>query len=310
MRLLYIILSYERPKALGECIRTALDNTAIKPDMMYILDDCSNPDLQHSLLNFAHTSHTHPFPINLVLNRANLGVGHQFQTAYNLIAQHNPDIVCIIEGDYFFRRGWIDDVCALFLAAPHTIAIPGCDHADMYQREKTHGSFVELMKEQYGEDVGNRNHMYDAFDLDTATGVMKVFGASNSCGCQILHWKRIREFLFQDLGAEAEYWKGMNRGFHVGLDRTRASDAHMSGTHTYLHYKWMLKNGIDTSKHFAYLNIADASIAFHAANQGINGKLDPRFFPEGGCFKGVNGGHFQKDYDTFSRADIQEVTFV
>ena len=301
MNILFVILSYNRPKVLQECLRSLYENTKIKPTLSYILDDCSEDWMKQALLDAAIKRTKAGTPINVLINNKNLGVGHQFQTAYSLIRQHRPDIACVIESDYIWRNEWLEDVVAVFEASPHTVAIAGMDHADMYQRHKTHGEFCKLMIEQQGKDIEARPFLYQPFNLETSRGPIEVFGVSNSCGCQILHWGRICQFFFENLRMEGAYWRGMDRGFHTDLDRSRASDAHMSGTHTSLWEVYAKKQGIDMTKHFGFLNILP-SLSYHSANQGINGKLDPRFFPEGGeCFAGVNSGTFPKDYNNWTR---------
>lgn len=299
--IIFIILTYQRPKVLGMCINSLFNGTRISPSETWILDDNSNKEIQSSLLSFAQQN-SDISPIHLILNGKNLGVGWQFERVFNLIKQRNPEIVCIIESDYVFRNEWLEDVCAVFDSSPYTIAIPGVDHADMYIREKTHGEFVQLMHNQFGEDLSSREDLYKPFLLQTNRGNIKVFGASNSCGCQILHWQRIQQFFFKDLNLEKEYWYWMERGFHKwGGERRYASDAHMSGTHSFYWDKWAKKLGIDTKKNFGYLNICDASISIHLASQGINGKLDPRVFPEGTSFDGVNSNNFPENYKTWTR---------
>ena len=300
MDLMFIIFTFNRPKALAECLRTVISNTSIRPDSMFILDDGSDVTLQTNLANFCLENKNQKSNLSVYLNGYNRGVGHQFQLAYSLIKQYSPKIVFLVEGDYYFRKSYIEDCLALFESMPTCIAIPAMDHSDMRKPEKYNGIFVDLMKEQFGEDIEGRQYMYRNFEVDTTEGKMEVFGCSNSCGAQILHWERINKFIFDDLGAEQEYWKHMDRGFHVGRDRNRASDAHMSCTHSYLWEKWAIKNNVDLTKNFGYINILP-SLSFHACNQGLNGMLDPKIFPEGGDFSGVNSGTFPKDYNNWIR---------
>ena len=284
-----------------ESLRSLMSNASVKPQNLFLLDDCSDPKVQVGLAEFALNSRNAQTAIHLYLNGRNMGVGNQFQSAFNIVKQVDPDLVIVSESDYYYRAEWLSDVLSVFEFAPYTIAIPGMDHQDMRLPEKYNDIFSKLMIEQFGEDIKGRPFMYKPFDLITDRGNIKVFGVSNSCGCQILHWNRIKRFIFNGLGAEQEYWKHMERGFHVGLDRSRASDGHMSCVLSFLWEKWALKNNIDISKNFGYLNIADASIAFHACNGGLNGQLDPEKFPEGGAFEGVNPGTFPEDYNNWSR---------
>lgn len=165
---------------------------------------------------------------------------------------------------------------------------------------KTHGEFIKLMEGYFDNDVENRSSMYREYQLNTNRGLMNVFGVSNSCGAQFLNYRRIQELLFNDLNMEKEFWDNVYQACIAEGNRKQASDGLMSCTITYLWNLWAQKRGIDTSKNFAYVNILP-SIAYHAANGGINGKLDPRFFPEGSCFEGVNSGTFPQDYNNWTR---------
>ncbi len=303
MNILFVILSYNRPYVFQECQRTLFENTQIRPDLTYILDDCSERAMRKALTDFTISKTEAGTPINLLINNRNLGVGHQFETAYALTKQHEPEIVCFIESDYIFRNNWLEDVMAVFEASPHTIAIAGTDHADMYQKRKTDGEFCKLMIDQFGYDLASRPLLYKPFRLATQVGPIEVFGVSNSCGCQILHFGRIKRMLAEmkrEGFTESDYWRHMERGFHKGMDRQRASDAHMSGTNSFFWENWALYKQIDIMKNFGFLNILP-SISRHLCSQGINGRLDPRLFPEGTDFPGVNSGTFPEDYNNWTR---------
>ncbi len=278
MKLLYIILTFNRPNITQQCLTTLFNNTSVRPDEVWILDDCSDPQMAEGLSKIGLNSRGSPFPINTTQYNKNYGVGWNFEMAYNIVRMKSPEIVCFIESDYIFRKGWMEDVQAVFRAAPHTIMIPGVDHPDMYDRNKTHNEFCKLMVDQFGEDVEARQHMYAPFQLDTEVGNIKVQGVSNSCGCMILHWGRIQSMI-KSLNIEQEYWRWMERGFHKhGGERRFASDAHMSGTPTYYWEKWAKGRGLDLSKTFAALDICDYSISEHICGGGINGMIAPEGF--------------------------------
>jgi glycosyltransferase involved in cell wall biosynthesis len=277
MNIVFVILTYNRPQIASYCIQTLLNNTNVKPRECWILDDGSKPEMRNNLFSFtSEWTGKIGFPIHLILSGKNRGIGYNFEMAYNIMKQsENDDIFCFIEADYIWRKGWLEDVVAVFEASPHTVAIAGTDHPDMYDRVKTHTEFPKLMVSQFGEDLKSREHLYDPFDLETSIGKIKVQGVSNSCGCQFVHWGRMKEIL-KNLNAESEYWDYMEMAFHKkgsDLDRRYASDAHMSGTLSKLAEKEMLRKMVDISKNFGFLSICDYSISSHRCGQGINGMV-------------------------------------
>jgi glycosyltransferase involved in cell wall biosynthesis len=305
MDLLYIVLTYNRPKVAAECFRTLFENTKIRPDECWILDDGSTGEFQRGLLQMAQASTSGRTAFNCILPGKNYGVAWNFEQAYNIMRYKNPKMVFFVESDYIFRNEWMEDVLAVFDAAPHTIAIPGVDHPDMYLRHKTHGEFVKLMVDQWGRDITARPYMYEPFDLDTARGKIKVFGVSNSCGCHILHWHRFEQIL-KDINGVNGFWEQMDIAFHKtgkDLDRQTASDAHISGTPTFLWEEWAIEKGIDITKNFAWLNIADASISQHLCAGGINGKIPG--IQEGQTF--VVSPTWPQDYNNWTRSKLDLV---
>ena len=273
MNVTFIVLTYERPRILQTCLQTLFLNTEIRPVETWILDDGSSPPLQDALLKLSQDHRLKGNTINLILGGRNYGIGYNFERAYNIMRQSDSDIVAFIESDYIWRKGYLEDVLAVFEASPWTVAIAGVDHPDMYLREKTHRTFVDLMKEQFGKDLGARDSLYIPFDLDTRLGKIKVQGVSNSCGCQLVHWGRLKQLL-DDEDLEKEYWKWMDRAFHKNGtgDRRLASDAHMSGTLSFFSEKWMKRFGVDITKNFGMLSIIP-SISSHICGGGINGMI-------------------------------------
>lgn len=296
MDLLYIILAYERPQILNQCINTLFTFSNPKPDEVWILDDGSSPNIRKALLDLQVRS-GNEIPINLVLNSKNYGIGWAFETAYNILKMKNPKVAGFIESDYIWRNEFLKDINSVFQAAPNTLAIPGVDHPDMYDEEKKNITFPDLMKEQFGVDVSARDFFYKPFKLDTDRGEIEVQGVSNTCGCHFLHWERTQKFLFDELGAEKEFWHWMDRAFHKwgNTDRSRASDGHISGTLTYLWEQWAKKKGLDLSKEFCFLDICDASISQHICGGGVNGQI----VPEGQTF--VVSPHWPENFKNYKR---------
>lgn len=288
MNIAFYILTYNRPLVLQHCLQSLYGNTRIRPDESWIIDDGSEPATQKQLLESCIKG-----GVNLMASTRNYGIGYSFERLYNLIWQNDDlDVACIIESDYVWRRGWLEDVCAVFEASPMTLAIAGTDHPDMYDRAKTHTTFPEIMREQFDRDLAAREHLYKPFDLETAVGKVKVQGVSNSCGCLMLHWKRFRETVVsletKGLIKPYEYKKRMDRAFNKGIThdtRRNASDGHMSSIITMfgeMNLTSMIERGFthDISKDFPMLSICDYSISEHICGGGVNGLI----VPEGATF--------------------------
>lgn len=290
----FFILTYERPKILAACLSSAFNNTSIKPNVVEIIDDGSSIDIRRKLLEFQHQYSTNESVINLNLSGTNKGVGFGFEKLHKAIQVADPDLAIVIESDHLYRRQWLEDCLAVFEASPESISIAGYHHPDMHIREKTHGEFPKLMIGQFGEDLKSRDYLYQPFDLNTSRGKIQVQGVSNSCGSMILHWGRIKQYLFKELGVEVDFWNWMARAYHkVGWEqygsiekaRKFASDSHLSSTLSYYGEKWIEKQGLDVTSKFPMLSISDYSIANHYAGgeTSINGKI----VPEGCSFQGV-----------------------
>lgn len=286
MNISFYIPTYNRPEILNHCLTTLLSNAGVKPNELWVIDDSSKPETKQKLLNFSLSNYS--FPINLIIHGQNYGIGYTFERIYNLMRQNDDlDIACIIESDYIWRKGWIEDCLAVFKASPSTIAIAGTDHPDMYDRLKTHTTFPEIMKECFGKDLDSRNSLYIPFDLDTEAGNIKVQGVSNSCGCMIIHWARLKNIIKnleeQNVIPKNDFWRRMDRAFNKGVThdtRRNASDGWMSSTISMYGELFLKLNNQDINKNFPMISICDYSISQHVCGGGVNGGI----VPEGSTF--------------------------
>jgi glycosyltransferase involved in cell wall biosynthesis len=293
MNIAFYVLTYNRPLVLRHCLETLYNNTSIKPQESWIIDDGSTKDVQGSLFS---TAQNHGF--NLLLGGRNQGIGYSFERLYNLIWQNDDlDIACIIESDYIWRKGWLEDIIATFNASPHTLAISGTSHPDMIDKKKTHGIFPDIMKEQFGQDLESRDALYIPFDLPTEAGTIKVQGVSNSCGCMMLNWKRMKTVIdtLEDINVigPREYKQRMDRAFNKGIThdtRRNASDGHMSSIISMFGEKYLKYRNLDVTKDFPFLDICDYSISQHICGGGVNGMI----VPEGATF--ISSPHWSPEY--------------
>jgi len=279
MKLLYIYFTYNRPKVLADCLRTTLSNTKIFPNEIYILDDCSDLNIQSSLFKFAKENSSIEMPIHLILNGCNLGIGRQFESAYNLMRVLNPEFIFMVESDYVFRREYMEDCMAVIESNPNVVAIPLTSHPDFYNKEKTDNFFPKLMIQQFRKDIINREYMYKPFEIDTKRGKILVQGGSNSCGSCFLAYHRFNKIL-EDLNDQtrdvvSEYWQWMKIAFTKDEinNKKMANDAIMTCALTWYWYEWAKKNSLDLTKNFPWLDICDASIGQHLCIGGVNGNV-------------------------------------
>jgi len=283
MNISFYILTYNRPAILQNCLKSLYSNTDIHPNESWIIDDGSNSDMQKSLVPFCQHNE-----INLMMGVKNYGIGYSFERVYNLIYQNDDaDLSCIIESDYIWRKGWLEDVCAVFKASPHTLAISGTSHPDFVKRSQTHETFPEIMKEQFDKDLDARDSLYKPFDLLTDIGNIKVQGTSNSCGCLIINWKRMKAVIEtledQNIIPYRDYKRRMDRAFNKFIThdtRRNASDGQMSSIISMYGELYLKYRGIDITKNFPFLDICDYSISQHVCGGGANGGS----FPEGSTF--------------------------
>lgn len=290
MKIAFYILTYNRPAILNKSLQTLFGNAGHNPDEAWIIDDGSSPEMKRGLTSLGIEKN-----INLLLHGRNYGIGYAFERVYNLMRQDDDlDIGCIIESDYIWRKHWLMDCIDVFNASPHTLAIAGTDHPDMYDRFKTHTTFPEIMKECFGEDLKSREHLYKPFDLTIPNGKIQLQGVSNSCGCTIINWKRLRA-LMNDMDLNADFWKRMDRAFNKGVThdtRKNASDGHMSSTLSMYGERHLLKQGVDITKNFPFVSICDFSISEHVCGGGVNGLIAP----EGSTF--VHSPKWEQKYLT------------
>jgi glycosyltransferase involved in cell wall biosynthesis len=281
MNIAFYFPTFNREKILTQSLQTAFNNTALKPNEAWIIDDGSTSNIKSSLLQFSKTN-SDAFPINLLFHGSNYGIGYSFERIFNLINQNEDlDIACILESDYIWRKNWLEDVLAIFESCPNTLAIAGTDHPDMYDPSKTE-MFVNLMTEQFDTDLKAREYLYKPFEVDTTQGKIKIQGVSNSCGCKIIHWKRlksaIKDLEDKNIVSVNDFWKRMDRAFNKGqgkVARKYASDGHMSCTISRYGEMNLIANNIDITKNFPMVSICDYSISQHICGGGINGYIVP-----------------------------------
>ena len=283
MNIVCYYLTYNRPQILKESFFSSLNNTEITPKEIWIIDDGSEAKLKSALLDYSNEYSPKGTPINLLIHGNNYGIGYSFERLYNLIRQNDDlDIACILESDYIWRKDWLKVVIDVFDASPNTLAIAGTDHPDMYDVSKTHSTFPDIMKECFGEDLKSRNYLYIPFDLQTSSGKIQVQGVSNSCGCTMIHWKRLKKVIKKLEDSKKipynDFWNRMDRAFNKGVShdtRKNASDGWMSSTISKYGEMYLELENLDLKTNFPFLSICDYSISEHICGGGVNGLIVP-----------------------------------
>jgi glycosyltransferase involved in cell wall biosynthesis len=281
MEVTTILFTYNRPKVLQTCLHTLVNNTKVIPSSIFILDDGSEINLQKALLDLSYDLSQRYTPTHLFLAGMNRGIGFAFEEAYSIMRQSESDgVFFFCESDYWFRKSYLEDCLAVFEASPYTIGVAGTNHEDFYKSEKTDVVFPQIMKDIFGEDLMGRKYLFKDFILETNRGSVQVRGSSNSCGCMLVHWGRLKKLFkkypnFAGVGFESLYWKTLDRAFHKNGtgDRKLASDGHMSSLISYFGDKWITWEGLDLTKNFGMLSISDFSISSHRAFGGVNGMV-------------------------------------
>lgn len=282
----FFILTFNRPQVLNSCINSLFSNTNLSPTEVWIVDDGSENNIKQSLLNLSNKAKR--FPINLIIHGLNYGIGYGFERVYNLLRQNDDlDIACIIESDYVWRKNWLEDCQEVFNSCPETIAIAGTDHPDMYDLEKTQIVFPKIMSDFYKNDLESRKYLYKPFSISTKNSQIQIQGVSNSCGCIIVHLKRLKTILNK---LEKEkiidinyFWNQIDLACHKNVShdtRKNFSDALMSCTISRIGELYLKKQAKDISTNFPMVSICDYSISQHVCGGGINGKT----VPEGSTF--------------------------
>jgi glycosyltransferase involved in cell wall biosynthesis len=280
--LLYIIFTYNRPKILEKMIDTLFSNGTTHPKEVVIIDDGSNtPKLKLQLLALSLDLTKQGIPCHFFSFNQNQGLGYQWELAFNYIKSRNFQYVFLLEQDYIFRQGGIDEAIEVLKKNPESLALSGYSNPDFYKLDKTEQMFPDIMKEQFGIDLVPRELMHKPFLVDTKFGNIQVQLTSNSCGTYLMNWYRVKQLLgkFPEMQQTC-----LNRAFNIPFPERRRYAGDGPLTCGFTHYFYMdvlerIKSGenIDLSKVGAWLDICDFSISDHknGGQDSLNGHIVP-----------------------------------
>jgi hypothetical protein len=271
MKLLYVIYTHNRANILTKCLETLFKNNEIQPDRVLIIDDASNENLKNNLFNFS-LSNSKKVPIDFFSVNKNFGYGKIAEFGITLTNIYNPKYVCFIESDYIFGPNSIDlviDILENNEYGQNAIGFSGYDNPDFYKPGHTDKIFKEIIINDCGEDNLNRDIMYKPFDIETKYGKKQLELVSNSCGTMYFNWEKMKK-IAEEFPVEFQKWINITTDKHK--EKRNLNDGMMSHGSSWLWTKWANKNGIDTKKYGALLNIKP-SVANHINGAGINGYI-------------------------------------
>lgn len=281
MELLYVIYTHNRPAILKECLRTLFENTEVRPDECVIIDDNSEFGTKGGLFRFAAESSKY-FPINFIGFNSPQGYGVTAEAGLRYIQWRNPNFTFVVESDYVFRKGYMEEALAVMKACPSSLALSAYNNPDFSDLSKTEEMFPRIMKEDFGSDLARREFLHKPRFIDTELGKIQIQFTTNSCGSFLLNWKNIRELIIKYPEIqETVFDRSCNK--QPGGNRRFFGDGPFS--HGLSHYWYIDKifhNNANFETEGAWVDICDWSIGQHCNGAGINGGI----VPEGATFVG------------------------
>lgn len=276
MESLLVLFTYNRPQVLQACVQTLFGGTQYPFDEVLIINDGSTPQVSKAVVDFTLQNQNHSNTnFSIFHSGKNRGYSYSAELAFTYAKMRNPKYFFFIEQDYVFRKGWAEEVLAVFEASPKTAAISGYSNPDFFDPAKYDQMFRQIIVEDFGSDPCAREFMYKPFDLDTKLGKIKVQGGSNSCGCSFINWELVVEIIKE----YPEFWeKVIERACNMnGPSGNRQNYGDGPFTHGLSWYWYQFWQGLDynNEKEFPWLDICDYSLSQHlnGGSDSINGKI-------------------------------------
>jgi hypothetical protein len=291
-RICFVYFTFNRLNILKESLRSSLFNTLIKPDDIFIFDDCSNQETQQFLRDFcAQNSNLN---IHLDINETNLGYAANYKKCFDIIKNNKYEYICFLETDYIWRKNYLEESLAILETEEESIGICGSSFKEFYEEEKWDTWFKNVTESQFGKDVCNRSLLYSPNVIDTKLGKIKIQYGTHSCGTFILNKKR----LFDNLTIEQlnRFWQILDLASEIKNNRSVINDGMITGGISILWDEFLQKkyNGKEFKK-AAFIDIIDHVIGVHVEGGGINGNDNvegaTRYMPP----------NFPSDYNNFKR---------
>ena len=188
-KICFIYFTFNRLNILKESIRSSLFNTSIKPDDIFIFDDCSNQETQEFLKDFCKQNHD--LNIHLYINKTNSGYAANYKKCFDIIKNDKYEYICFLETDYIWRKNYLEESLAVLDAENDSVAICGSSFKEFYERDKWYDWFKNVTESQFGKDVSNRTLLYCPHIIYTDLGNIKIQYGTHSCGTFFLNRQRL-----------------------------------------------------------------------------------------------------------------------
>jgi glycosyltransferase involved in cell wall biosynthesis len=267
MDLLYVIYTYNRPKVLGECLRSLFANNDRRPDRVVIIDDGSQPELKNALYTEAAQA---AGAVDFLSFKPNIGYGRAAEIGFAVADMYEPQYCYFIESDYIFRKHGLDEVQDVLSSdLGQTLAgVAGYSCPDFFKPECIHEMYPRDLKNQYGQDNLNRAILFKPFGFQSRFGELQLQYTSNSCGTMYLNWRLISEMRRAFYPRMETQW--IDAICCKGQPNRLLSDGHMSHGLAYFWMEYARQRGWDTQTRGALIDIMP-SVANHLCAGGING---------------------------------------
>lgn len=291
-KICFIYFTYNRLNILKESLRTSLFNTNIKPDDIFIFDDCSDVNVQNFLLDFKNKNKQ--LNIHLKISKENSGYAANYSNCFDILKSNQYKYIFFLETDYIWRKNYLEESIDILETEKDSVAVCGSSFKEFYEKDKWYKWFKEVTIEQFGKDVSNRDQLYSPVKILTQFGDIKIQYGTHCCGTFLLHSKRLFENL--DEKQSKYFWDILNRACKVQNSKSVINDGMITGGISVLwdeilQKRYNKKNYIKS----AFIDIIDYVIGVHIEGGGINGSDNiegiTRYMPP----------NFPKDYNNFKR---------
>ena len=274
MRTIAFVFAYNRGETLHQCLYSLLHASQYIPDEVIVIDDGSTDKNVQNAIDSARRFYPQ---VRSWMKGQNLGLSHSAQMAFTYAKQESPDYVFLIEGDYVYREGGIDDLMDLLVntsQGKYCLGVAGYDHPNFYIPQIRDHVFPECMIRQVGEDNVNRGALHKPFCLGNSCYHLEL--VSNTCWTSYLHWRNLEK-----VGREfPELWDLINQAVwpeenpnYPDSGKYKAArvvdDGMLSHALSLTWNSWAFEHEFDRQCHAAWLNIKP-SIATHVYAGGMH----------------------------------------
>lgn len=290
-KIAFIYFSYNRKDILIKSLETSLRNTKVKPDKIYIFDDCSDAITQNAIKDFVSKNN---YNFTVEFNEKNLGYAASYRKCFDILKDDQFDYIFFMETDYIWRKGYLEEALEILEVEEDSVAICGSSFKEFYEEEKCKKWFGKVMIDQFGRDVSNREKLYSPKYIKTKNYYINIQYGTHCCGTFLFNKKRFFNNL--DLKQIDRFWLIMEKASEVKNSKSVINDGMITGGISLLWDEFLqLKYYGEKFEKSAFIDIIDYVIGVHVEGGGINGLDNPeghtRYFPP----------NFPSNYNEFQR---------